>query len=364
MAKEKPTTKLCKHCKTEIPYDAKVCPQCRKKQKGGFFKWVLIVFAALVVLGAVLGRGNSSSSTAVKTGEVTSSQPTQPSQETQKESDQGKTVEEKNQTEFHVGDILQSGDLKIVYVACGEYKEQNQFMQPTDGQKYIFLKFSVENTSKSSDAGISFYSFGCYADGYAAEGYYGGDNPLSATLSAGRTTSGCVYFSVPVDAKEIEVEYDANIFSDKKIKFIYEGEIDSGYVAELNTGASENAYHVGDVVESSRLKITYISCEEYKSKNSFIQPKDGYHFITCTFEFENVGSSDEAITVFAFDCFADGESCEGDYSRDDVISATLSAGRKAKGTVTFEVPIDATVVEVEYLSNIWTSNRVVFDAKP
>ena len=34
MKKEKPTTKLCKHCKTEIPYDAKVCPNCRKKQKG------------------------------------------------------------------------------------------------------------------------------------------------------------------------------------------------------------------------------------------------------------------------------------------------------------------------------------------
>ena len=35
MAKEKPTTKICKHCKSEIPYDAKVCPQCRKKQKEG-----------------------------------------------------------------------------------------------------------------------------------------------------------------------------------------------------------------------------------------------------------------------------------------------------------------------------------------
>ena len=48
--------------------------------------------------------------------------------------------------------------------------------------------------------------------------------------------------------------------------------------------------------------------------------------------------------------------------RDDNLSATLSAGRKVKGTVTFEVPVDATVVEVEYLTNFWTSNRVVFDA--
>ena len=69
MAKEKPTTKLCKYCKTEIPYDAKVCPQCRKKQKGGFFKWVLI--AALVLIGiiAFAGGGGSSSSSNTSSGQ-------------------------------------------------------------------------------------------------------------------------------------------------------------------------------------------------------------------------------------------------------------------------------------------------------
>ncbi len=57
MAKEKPQTKICKHCKTEIPYDARVCPQCRKKQKGGILKWVLIIVAALGVIGAVVKGG-------------------------------------------------------------------------------------------------------------------------------------------------------------------------------------------------------------------------------------------------------------------------------------------------------------------
>ena len=48
--------------------------------------------------------------------------------------------------------------------------------------------------------------------------------------------------------------------------------------------------------------------------------------------------------------------------RDDNLSATISAGRKVQETVTFEVPIGAATVEVEYLTNFWTSNRVVFDA--
>lgn len=59
MKKEKPATKICKHCKTEIPYDAKICPQCRKKQ-GGKMKWVVIGILALAVIGAAAGGGETS----------------------------------------------------------------------------------------------------------------------------------------------------------------------------------------------------------------------------------------------------------------------------------------------------------------
>lgn len=51
--KEHPTTKICKYCMTEIPYDAKVCPQCRKKQKRGALKWVIIAAAVLLLIGMI-----------------------------------------------------------------------------------------------------------------------------------------------------------------------------------------------------------------------------------------------------------------------------------------------------------------------
>lgn len=60
MKKEKPTTKICKHCQTEIPYGAKICPQCRKKQKGGIVSKVLIVLVVLIVLGSVIGSDEDS----------------------------------------------------------------------------------------------------------------------------------------------------------------------------------------------------------------------------------------------------------------------------------------------------------------
>ena len=55
MEKEnKKDTKLCKHCKTEIPKDAKVCPNCRKKQKG-IGKWIAIAVVVVILIAAMSG---------------------------------------------------------------------------------------------------------------------------------------------------------------------------------------------------------------------------------------------------------------------------------------------------------------------
>jgi len=66
MAKIKPTTKICKYCATEIPYGAKICPNCRKKQSGiGCLGAIGIAVVVLVIIGA-LGSGGSSNSSSSK----------------------------------------------------------------------------------------------------------------------------------------------------------------------------------------------------------------------------------------------------------------------------------------------------------
>lgn len=59
MSEEK--TKKCKHCKMDIPKDAKICPHCRKKQKSGILKWVVLILIIGVAIGAVTGESDSGS---------------------------------------------------------------------------------------------------------------------------------------------------------------------------------------------------------------------------------------------------------------------------------------------------------------
>ncbi len=102
MAKETSGTKLCKHCKTEIPAGAKVCPNCRKKQSS-VLKTVLIVFAVLIALGAIAGSGDEDSenknvaSSETKTKENTiqdSSQENKKEAETNKKEEEGEKQEQ------------------------------------------------------------------------------------------------------------------------------------------------------------------------------------------------------------------------------------------------------------------------------
>ena len=313
-----------------------------------------IILVLSLFMTMALGSGSSSSTPAQKVGEV---------DKTDSESSSSKSESAKpevsEQTEFRVGDILQTQSLKIVYMACGTYSESNEYLQPESGKKYIFLKFFCENNGKS-DTSISEFSFNCFADGYQAEGYYGADDQLSASLSPGRTTTGCLYYTVPEDAKEIEIEYEVNVFSNKKVKFIYEGDKDSGYVPEVNTTASESAYKPGDIVETNSLRISYLSCEDYQSDNMFIQPKNGNKYIVLRFEVENISNSDQSIGYYSFECYADGVACDALYLLDDSLSADLSSGRKAKGSVAFEIPANAQTVEAEYIDNYWTSSRIIF----
>lgn len=137
---------------------------------------------------------------------------------------------------------------------------------------------------------------------------------------------------------------------------------DEGTKEEKTEAAKDNHFKVGDIVETDNLKMTYLSCEQFTGYSEFSAPKDGYVIYRMEFEVENISDTDQYASVYDFECFADDYAMDAHYEEDD-LSASLSAGKKAKGAVYFEVPEDAQSATLEYETNFWTENKIIFIIK-
>ena len=204
--------------------------------------FTIIAVIALIAVYAVFAMASSSSGSKTPSGTVSPSTETSVKpQETTSSTQATVTQTESDQTEdktpipeptpeptpntsndqlrINVGEKLTTKDIEITFASAGDYNETNQFLQPDAGYKYIYLYFECSNPG-TSDKTISEFSFDCYADNNACKMYYSGDNALSGTMSPGRGTNGYVYFSVPVNAQSIEVEYEVNFWTNEKAIFV------------------------------------------------------------------------------------------------------------------------------------------------
>ena len=124
-------------------------------------------------------------------------------------------------------------------------------------------------------------------------------------------------------------------------------------------------YNVGETFTNNFLKLTYQSLNDnFTGYSQYATVNDGCKVLAATFEFENLSSNDQLATSLDFICYADGYNCDSFYSADDsIFSASLSSGKKATGTVYFQVPVDASDVTIEYETNALTSEKVIFRVK-
>ena len=138
----------------------------------------------------------------------------------------------------------------------------------------------------------------------------------------------------------------------------------SGASNETST-ETDNVVNVGGSFEKNGLKCTVDDADteftDYDDPYGLYKPHDGKKYVKADFTFENNGKSDAYVSSLDFDCFADDESCDQSYmeSVNEFSGDTLSTGRKVSFSVLFEVPENAESIELEYTTNIWTSEKII-----
>lgn len=195
-----------------------------KKLLYGIATAAIVAAFALMALGSSSsesssGSGSSSSQSSKEASKDNSSSKAEKTSSESKEQSSKQSSEKSENNIYKNGETLDANGLKITMEKSEEYVSDNEFIQPQDGNKYIRVYFTIKNES-GKDKMIGSYDFKCYADGESCDSAYFTDSSLSFDeLSDGRSTKGYVYYEVPKNAKEIEIEYETSLWTSKKAIF-------------------------------------------------------------------------------------------------------------------------------------------------
>lgn len=223
MSKEKPATKICKHCQTEIPSGAKVCPQCRKKQ-GGKLKWVIIAVIVIAVIAAATGGSDYDK---VKEATTDSKEMNTASKDEAKKEPK-KNEEQEEKTEFYLGETAEQKNVQITLTNVTE-SSGNDFVKPDEGNIYLICEFEIANNSEKDISISSMMNFEAYCDDYSlSQDILGlqapeaeGKNQLDGSVAAGKKMNGVIAYQVPSDYKTMEINVAPDFWSGKDMKFVY-----------------------------------------------------------------------------------------------------------------------------------------------
>lgn len=221
MPEPQPATKKCKYCKSEIPADAKICPNCRKRQTPSGCLIAIIVVVVLIIFAAVAGSsssGSSSSSAASSDGSAVSDSNSSSTGTATATPTEPPTV-------YGIGETAESKDVKVTLLNA-ETSEGAQYVTPSDGNIFIALEFEIENDSSSDINVISIASFEAYCDDYSINEslsvnvLYDNKNTLDGSVAAGKKMNGIIGYEVPKDWKELEVTFTPSFWSNRSVTFV------------------------------------------------------------------------------------------------------------------------------------------------
>lgn len=203
----------------QMAVDNAMAEQKKKKKKKRLI--IFGVIAAVIVVIIIASSGGSSSDDKNKVESVNGASQTQSADEKSDDSKSDESTASDNQKITAGHAITINNELKISYLKCDtNFKKYSKYATVGKGKKVISATFKIENVS-DTDQYID--TINCYADDKKCDSFYSVedyDDPFFDSISAGRSIEGTVYFEVPSNAKNIELEFENNVWTNDKVVFV------------------------------------------------------------------------------------------------------------------------------------------------
>lgn len=204
---KKEGTKICKHCKSEIAADAKVCPQCRKKQGIAIWKIILIAIVVIALISIVFGGGSDDEPSSSGDSKTTTTKKEE-KKETKKEFSQGEIVNFKN-VEYSITNVNKT---------TGE-----DYDNAKDGYEYVIVTVKIEN---KSDKKVSYNPYDWKmenSNGQEEDSAFtivDSDTELSSgDLNPGGVVEGTIAYEEPQGDTGLKLNYYDNSLFDEDASF-------------------------------------------------------------------------------------------------------------------------------------------------
>ena len=192
-------TKKCKHCQSDIAVNAKICPNCRKKQGMALWLKIGIGVVVLFLLVGIFGGSDEPTSTSDKDNDT-------------------ENKEEKKKI-FEQNEVVEYKGVKYSVVSVKK-TNGSEYNRPENGKEFIEVVIKIENNSKEK---ISYNSYDWKMENSNGQeldqdimAIVDSDNTLeSGDLKPGGTVTGTLGFEQPKGDTGLGLNYYDNMFDDE-----------------------------------------------------------------------------------------------------------------------------------------------------
>lgn len=282
-------------------------------------------------------------------------------------------------TTFGLNQTASFKELKVTATEIMESKGESLFA-PEDGNVYVGVKFTIENISDEDQSISSLMQFTAYVDDVKCNYSIGAatafsDGTLDGTVGVGKKLIGWYAVEVPENWKTIELDFKADILSNKTAKFVFAEEncTDSNSGSNDNTNSNTNTnkpstgttYGLNETAALQNLKVTATEIKESQGESIF-KPDSGNVFVGIKFTIENTSNEDQTVSsLLQFTAYVDDVKCNYSFSAvsafpDGTVDGTVAAGKKLVGWYAVEAAENWQTIEIAFQEDLISTSTVSF----